>query len=68
MFDGGPTMNPSWDAAVRASSYLYLLAQYQSAVRTLQDIAAMGKTKGCESARHRLIELGEEAWNNDQHN
>jgi hypothetical protein len=36
-----------------------LAAKYASAIRTLQDIAAMGRTKGCESARHRLIELGE---------
>lgn len=33
--------------------------KYASAVRTLQDIAAMGKTKGSESAKHRLAQLGE---------
>jgi hypothetical protein len=29
-----------------------------SMVSTLRDIASMGRTKGCESARHRLRELG----------
>lgn len=36
-----------------------IVERYESAVRTLQDIAAMGKKAGSESARHRLIQLGE---------
>lgn len=44
---------------VKASDYDALAAKYASAVRTLQDIAAMGATKGCESAAHRLAQLGE---------
>jgi len=33
--------------------------RYQSAVRTLQDIANMGRKVGCETAAHRLAMLGE---------
>lgn len=33
--------------------------KYTQAVRTLQDIASMGRTKGSESAMHRLAMLGE---------
>lgn len=40
------------------SSLLAIEKSYASAVNTLQDIAAMGKKAGSESARHRLIELG----------
>lgn len=36
-----------------------LRPKYASAVRTLQDIAAMGKKAGSESAAHRLAQLGE---------
>ena len=36
-----------------------LRSKYASAVRTLQDIAAMGRKAGSESAKHRLIQLGE---------
>jgi hypothetical protein len=37
-----------------------LRTKYASAVFTLKDIAAMGRKAGSESARHRLIELGED--------
>lgn len=36
-----------------------LRSRYDSAIRALQDIAALGRTKGCEIAKHRLAELGE---------
>ena len=41
------------------AEYECLRARYASAVRRLQDIAAMGKKAGSESAKHRLIQLGE---------
>lgn len=36
-----------------------LRSKYDQAVRTLQDIAALGKKAGSEMAKHRLIMLGE---------
>ena len=44
---------------VFASDIDALRAKYESAVRTLQDIAAMGCKAGSESAAHRLAQLGE---------
>lgn len=39
--------------------YQRLARRYQDAVWTLQDIVALGRTPGCELARHRLAQLGE---------
>jgi hypothetical protein len=35
------------------------VADYMAAIRTLQEIAAMGRKAGSEAARHRLAQLGE---------
>jgi hypothetical protein len=57
--DFGKTTKGDYPEYVLYSDHCALLAKYESAVRTLQDIAAMGRKAGSESAAHRLAQLGE---------
>ncbi len=50
-----------------AAYFADLYDRYTQCVRTLQDIAAMGKKAGSESARHRLIQIGEPVEPGEQH-
>ncbi len=57
--DGMSVETKCYRRVVLWEDYSALRERYESAVRTLQDIAAMSKKAGSESAAHRLAQLGE---------
>jgi hypothetical protein len=50
-----------WGAWVRYDDYVKLANDHSTAINALQDIAAMGRKAGSETARHTLCQLGIDA-------